>query len=1161
MDVGEVSRAVQAIMEPGTSNEVRVAAHNLCEQVKNHPQAFEIGILMAKMGPSSPLPVRLFGINVVEGWIRTRLDPVNASPIIDGVWSLLSLVLDASSTERRLLQEKVASIIAQLASRVWPQYWPDLFDRLLEMIPSAFGQDLIDKIEGVRMEMALLMVRMVVDEVHPRIHKDTIHLDEGRRPELQKAFLQVLPPILARLSSLTPGLLDLATFNSSIDPCLIDQRLAICIEAQIILWNWIPFDSNGMETAINLHSLLINISGLLKRLPNASVKASECLLILAERTVRPHEAAWQSSILSKIIEPVHSLLSACLANSEDQEMGYAHFRRIADYLCSECVKWAASKKSIVFDHLGQVLETLIGLSNMPSILVASACDTFWMAATKNSTLVVNPVFLDKIGPLVSMALRTSTEALEKSKPPFSPYDVIDFPPTDQSAIQDYATLHVTRQSRVIESVKNLAVAHPIPVLEYCLQVLLAFLSANEKTFYEPSRGLFSAGINRSRSNSTTSSNCDQASSAEAPSPTLSTQTVNQWNSLMLIIDTIVGANPTALLSADVTQRLASTLLNENLVKAMDHTIAYHWCQGVGNLLTVIGQRSDNELLNRFFRPSVSFMLRIALVQGNEELQLWPENFLSIRGRSQSTIVRIARIKAQVFMDMLPDFVSKYQDDSVNLTAQQTLIEVMLYMVLLASSDDRFRLMQALLFPLVSRLRTISFESGKSSESNTAIFNLLHVVLQRLSAPQFTLLIKDDDSICELLANHFVPAVAPTITRVIMFLENSNINSSLPIRGIMYASRGLLFSLSPLSCSAALIEAYNSVPGALDGRCEIQLLTSSSGSWSLVDWTMFIKSLVTPLASNVTAHSPQLKALMLMCLDGLFMQRLNQSVEEMDRLASSDEDEEDQSLRSECNSAVTAVVNMFYDLLIGPFKAADSILEVGNNPMQNCLKTVPETGVASWLLKDEQLSCSLCSFLTNHWSRSPSILKALCIVSRLLPTFMFSTQVNSSVGPQNIEKLEYTFNLTEGKRLLHKNILFSALPASIIAALGNPQHSDAHPVLTNLLTELVKYSVLFRSNQLDLLLASLPIWASPMDAAATIESMKAFIISPNSTIKMQRMRVRTDIARLIRLQALSASGVTTIIPPIPQRLVFMQRAEQRVSALDENAVDLGAFFDN
>ena len=193
-----------------------------------------ISISLISYKSNYSVELRSFGLHFLEHALLTRWNTWTPQQQLDFRNTLVSLLLDNLSPtgpEKRLIKEKMASLIVGIALRMWPQNWPD-FRSFLEGLFNASVFNLI--------EIALMVVRSFAEDIFIYELK---HVDEARLHELKAALLAEAPFLLTLVSNYMKGLANQlsgphleAQARSPLEAVLIDG-----VQAWAAYLDWVPF--------------------------------------------------------------------------------------------------------------------------------------------------------------------------------------------------------------------------------------------------------------------------------------------------------------------------------------------------------------------------------------------------------------------------------------------------------------------------------------------------------------------------------------------------------------------------------------------------------------------------------------------------------------------------------------------------------------------------------------------------------------------------------------------------------------------------------------------------------------------------------------------------------------------------------------------------------
>lgn len=131
-DLAGISNALQATLDPRTSNEIRQAALTYLEQVKTQPNAPNYGFNLASDW-KQPEAVQYYGLQLLEYSIRYRWNDFqerHTQQIRQWVTSLAGAVREADAL---FIRNKIAQLWAEVAKRCWGEEWMDMDNLLVNL--------------------------------------------------------------------------------------------------------------------------------------------------------------------------------------------------------------------------------------------------------------------------------------------------------------------------------------------------------------------------------------------------------------------------------------------------------------------------------------------------------------------------------------------------------------------------------------------------------------------------------------------------------------------------------------------------------------------------------------------------------------------------------------------------------------------------------------------------------------------------------------------------------------------------------------------------------------------------------------------------------------------------------------------------------------------
>lgn len=218
--LGKIGEALQKTYDPSITQSTREEYFQFLEQIKQLPDAIQIGTQLCKDFGSGNLGVYLrgFGLLLVEETVKYKWNFIDSS-IKELVKGELEGLFGLFLNENLSMRMKYSRIVARVAIREWPQNWATLTELLVG--PSLFACD--DRLNSF--EMICLIFTDLSDEVFS--HFTTLlgnggmgcfEIEEERRGELVRAISviaeRIIPQVIFTLSQLTKNV-DLSKENEA----------------------------------------------------------------------------------------------------------------------------------------------------------------------------------------------------------------------------------------------------------------------------------------------------------------------------------------------------------------------------------------------------------------------------------------------------------------------------------------------------------------------------------------------------------------------------------------------------------------------------------------------------------------------------------------------------------------------------------------------------------------------------------------------------------------------------------------------------------------------------------------------------------------------------------------------------------------------------------
>jgi len=131
-DLGQVLHALQASLDPSSSNDTRHEAYAYLEQAKRRPEAPAHGHALAS-DTSQPAPLRHYGLSMLEFSIRYHWDDFTTEQTEALRGYVVGLAQRTAEGDPVYLRNKVAQLWVEVAKRAWGAEWMDMDQQLVQL--------------------------------------------------------------------------------------------------------------------------------------------------------------------------------------------------------------------------------------------------------------------------------------------------------------------------------------------------------------------------------------------------------------------------------------------------------------------------------------------------------------------------------------------------------------------------------------------------------------------------------------------------------------------------------------------------------------------------------------------------------------------------------------------------------------------------------------------------------------------------------------------------------------------------------------------------------------------------------------------------------------------------------------------------------------------
>lgn len=368
----------------------------------------------------------MYALNLLDDLVRDRvisMGPEELHGFLGNLWGSLQ-----RPEHGRVVRSRLAQVTAQCMLRVWPQRWPDAFDRLLTALN-----------DGGSRETSLMIMAQVMAALHPTEEEAT---PVGERShELREALSLCMPMLTEWIRPNAQGLL----------------TIAAGLELLRTMLPWATLDT-AIVNAI---------------LPPLTERAAcrgdrECLEVLMSLARRPTwsteaDLAVRELILTQqlpfLAQQLHALLSR---KGEDED--YQLAKGLVDYLIDVSTHSLRHHPPKQAGEWQPILSLMTGLMGVPSLLIAASLAQWWVTMLK--VLGESAPSLIPFSELTVSLMQQLGWTLEQERR--RPFNRIDFADSDSKELAQLFTAH---RSRVSDLLRLLAQIDPAMMVGLTQQAL------------------------------------------------------------------------------------------------------------------------------------------------------------------------------------------------------------------------------------------------------------------------------------------------------------------------------------------------------------------------------------------------------------------------------------------------------------------------------------------------------------------------------------------------------------------------------------------------------------------------------------------------------------------------------------------------------------------
>ena len=214
----------------------------LLERLKEN-QAQSVAVAIKLLGHSEPR-VKYFAIHTLEGLVKRGWDRLQQPQRQKLKQMSLALFARGASIGQLYLREKLCELVTQIATRAWPQRWPELMGSLFRTVQGAGGAS-----DSVTLHSMVLMVLRNLSSLVVGFYPS---VPEKRVKQVQEGLKQVMRPMQALLVKIFAAALGTASAGGA--KGMAGRRMtSLCVDAAAALADWVdPIyvfggEANGMR--------------------------------------------------------------------------------------------------------------------------------------------------------------------------------------------------------------------------------------------------------------------------------------------------------------------------------------------------------------------------------------------------------------------------------------------------------------------------------------------------------------------------------------------------------------------------------------------------------------------------------------------------------------------------------------------------------------------------------------------------------------------------------------------------------------------------------------------------------------------------------------------------------------------------------------------------
>ncbi|RUS77141.1 hypothetical protein EGW08_015097 [Elysia chlorotica] len=371
-----LAAAVETVMNPYATNDLRQEAHKICEDFKENSKiAVQYGFKLAEKDNSAV--VRHFGLQLIEHCIKYRWNDITDGDKGDLKVNALNLIDQGTLdilVEEQHIKDGVARILVELMKRVWPQLWDNLFTDFTLLCQNGETQT----------ELVLqILLRFTEDVVRFQ------NMPQQRLRELRLALSSSMASIFSFLLYILKKHLEIYKTQS------VPTAEKSCRICQAVLDTLTAFVDWVMVIHITESQILPLLCSLLTD-KELCLRASECLLLIVGRKGRPCE---RKPLMVLFNQDAMTVLLQAANNATEhitESTNFIFLKRLCEILFETgkqlCTLWGSAEDIGQPPNFEMYLQALLAFTEHPSQSLRHMIYSIWMVFLRHPLASKDPVF-------------------------------------------------------------------------------------------------------------------------------------------------------------------------------------------------------------------------------------------------------------------------------------------------------------------------------------------------------------------------------------------------------------------------------------------------------------------------------------------------------------------------------------------------------------------------------------------------------------------------------------------------------------------------------------------------------------------------------------------------------------------------------------------------